>query len=233
MQAWQFVGEALKFSYQALQANRVRTLLTALGLLIGNASVILVVTISITSRDLIIDRIRGIGSNLITAYYDAGTQDSSRANADFVKLADVEAVRRELGSRISAASCPKRYWVKRTGCSPGNSRSRTAGFCRYVMSSRPNPKKTARAPPSAASNGTRLERTTPATRVIATQPLTAAPRTSTTSDRPPSRKARATPGRAACETASPWSDRRRTTVHPDQRVEPSAAPPSRQGSSVA
>jgi putative ABC transport system permease protein len=85
MPAWQFVSEAFKFSYQALQANRVRTLLTALGLLIGNASVILVVTISITSRDLILDKIRG------------------RANADFVKLADVEAVRRELGGRITAA----------------------------------------------------------------------------------------------------------------------------------
>ncbi|NWF83427.1 MAG: ABC transporter permease [Bryobacteraceae bacterium] len=104
MTAWQFLTEAFRFSCQALHANRVRTLLTALGLLIGNASVILVVTISITSRDLILDRIRGIGSNLITAYYDAGTQDSSKANADFVKLADVEAVRRELGGRINAAS---------------------------------------------------------------------------------------------------------------------------------
>jgi putative ABC transport system permease protein len=103
MAFWQFASEAFKFSYQALAANRIRTLLTALGLLIGNASVILVVTISITSRDLILDKIRGIGSNLITAYYDAGTQDSSQANADFVKLADVEAVRRELGSRITAA----------------------------------------------------------------------------------------------------------------------------------
>lgn len=104
MGSWQSVAEAFRFSYQALRANIVRTLLTALGLVIGNASVILVVTISITSRDLILDKIRGIGSNLITAYYDAGTQDSSKANADFVKLADVEAVRRELGPRIVAAS---------------------------------------------------------------------------------------------------------------------------------
>ncbi len=104
MASWQFLTEAFRFSYQALRSNLVRTLLTALGLVIGNASVILVVTISITSRDLILDKIRGIGSNLITAYYDAGTQDSSKANADFVKLADVEAVRRELGSRIVAAT---------------------------------------------------------------------------------------------------------------------------------
>jgi putative ABC transport system permease protein len=100
----QFLYEAFKFSYQALQANRVRTLLTALGLLIGNASVILVVTISITSRDLILDKIRGIGSNLVSAYYDAGTQDSAKADADYVKLADVEAARKQLGERITAAS---------------------------------------------------------------------------------------------------------------------------------
>lgn len=100
----QFFYEAFKFSYQALQANRVRTMLTALGLLIGNASVILVVTISITSRDLILDKIRGIGSNLVSAYYDAGTQDSAKADADYVKLADVEAARRQLDGRIVAAS---------------------------------------------------------------------------------------------------------------------------------
>lgn len=104
MPSLQFLYEAFRFSYQALQANRVRTLLTALGLLIGNASVILVVTISITSRDLILDKIRGIGSNLISAYYDAGTQDTAKADADFIKLADVEAVRKELGSRVVAAS---------------------------------------------------------------------------------------------------------------------------------
>jgi len=100
----QFWLEVLRFSWQALQANRVRTLLTALGLIIGNASVILVVTISITSRDLILDKIRGIGSNLVYAYYDAGGMDEAKANADFVKLADVEAVRTQLGPRIVAAT---------------------------------------------------------------------------------------------------------------------------------
>jgi putative ABC transport system permease protein len=100
----QFWLEVLRFSWNALQANRVRTLLTALGLIIGNASVILVVTISITSRDLILDKIRGIGSNLVYAYYDAGGMDETKANADFVKLADVEAVRTQLGARIVAAT---------------------------------------------------------------------------------------------------------------------------------
>ncbi len=98
------LGEALRFSIQALRANKVRTLLTALGLVIGNASVILVVTISLTSRDYILEQIRGIGSNLISAYYEAGSLTSANVEADFVKMADVEAVRQHLGDRIVAAT---------------------------------------------------------------------------------------------------------------------------------
>ncbi len=96
--------ECFVFAFRALHANKVRTALTALGLVIGNASVILVVTISLTSRDIILDKIRGIGSNLVMAYYDAGGQNVTRAAADFVKLADVEAVRSRLADRIIAAS---------------------------------------------------------------------------------------------------------------------------------
>src|SRR6202022_1911943 len=99
-----YFGESFRFSLQAMSANKFRTFLTALGLVIGNASVILVVTISITSRDYILDQIRGIGSNLIYAQYSAGTNTSTKVDADFIKLADVEAVRKQLGSRIGAAT---------------------------------------------------------------------------------------------------------------------------------
>ena len=98
------IGEALRFSVLALRHNPVRSLLTALGMVIGTASVILVVTISITSRDYVLDQIRGVGSNLISAQYSAGTNTSTQVDADFIKLADVEAVRRQFGSRIVAAS---------------------------------------------------------------------------------------------------------------------------------
>ena len=64
-----FLAEALKFSVQALRANPVRSLLTGLGMVIGTASVILVVTISLTSRDYILEQVQGIGSNIIFAYY--------------------------------------------------------------------------------------------------------------------------------------------------------------------
>jgi len=98
------IGEALRFSLHALRANKIRTFLTALGLVIGNASVILVVTISLTSQDYILDQIRGIGSNLIYANYEAGSQTATQVEADFVKLTDLEAVRQQLGSKITAAT---------------------------------------------------------------------------------------------------------------------------------
>src|SRR5467141_2853953 len=97
-------GEALRFSFQALRANTVRSFLTCLGMLIGNASVILVVTISQTSQDYILEQIRGLGSNIVYAYFEAGSQAQSKSQADFIKQADVDAVRSELGSRIVAAT---------------------------------------------------------------------------------------------------------------------------------
>ena len=100
-----FHVEALRSSVQALRANKFRAFLTALGLVIGNASVILVVTISLTSRDYILEEIQRIGSNLIYAQYEAGNNGAmADADADYIKTGDVDAVREQLGSRIVAAT---------------------------------------------------------------------------------------------------------------------------------
>ena len=98
-----FLGEALRFSAQALRQNPVRSLLTGLGMVIGTASVILVVTISLTSRDYILEQVEGIGSNMIFAYYVSGGTTAA-ADADFIKMADVEAIRRQLQPEIVAAT---------------------------------------------------------------------------------------------------------------------------------
>ena len=99
-----FLGEALRFSAQALRANPVRSLLTGLGMVIGTASVILVVTISLTSRDYILQQVEGIGSNIIFAYYVSAGPASAAADADYIKMADVEAVRQNMAGDIVAAT---------------------------------------------------------------------------------------------------------------------------------
>ena len=99
------LSEAFSFSFKALRQNPVRSLLTGLGMVIGTASVILVVTISLTSQKYILEQIEGVGSNMIFASYEVGSQQSSaEVNADFVKTADVRAIRDGLASRIVAAT---------------------------------------------------------------------------------------------------------------------------------
>src|SRR5215475_12569395 len=98
-----FLDEAVRFSWQALRASPVRSLLTGLGMAIGTASVILVVTISLTSRDYILEQVQGIGSNIIFAYY-ANAGGSAVADADYIKMSDVQSLRQELPADIVAAT---------------------------------------------------------------------------------------------------------------------------------
>src|SRR5215470_4206203 len=98
-------AETLRSSFEALRANKFRSFLTALGLVIGNASVILVVTISLTSRDYVLDQIQAIGSNIIYASFDGGNNPAmAAADADYIKITDVQAVRQQLGSRVVAVT---------------------------------------------------------------------------------------------------------------------------------
>jgi len=105
-----FVAEALRFSWDALRANRVRSLLTALGMIIGTASVILVVTIALTGRDYIMQQIEGVGSNLIYAFYEAGDKPISRsALSDHLTVEDLQAVRQEVAHVRAAAAIIIQY----------------------------------------------------------------------------------------------------------------------------
>jgi putative ABC transport system permease protein len=99
-----FLGESIRFSAQALGANPVRSLLTGLGMVIGTASVILVVTISLTSRDYILEQVEGVGSNIVFAYYATSGPTTATADADYVKMADIAAIRQELRAEITAAT---------------------------------------------------------------------------------------------------------------------------------
>ena len=99
-----FLGESLRFSAQALRANPVRSLLTGLGMVIGTASVILVVTISLTSRDYILEQVEGMGSNIIFAYYVTGGPPVRRPTPTTSRWRTWQAIRQELAPDICAAT---------------------------------------------------------------------------------------------------------------------------------
>ncbi len=57
--------ETATVAFDALRANKLRAMLTSLGVIIGSASIVLVVTVSLTSRRFVISQIESIGSNLV------------------------------------------------------------------------------------------------------------------------------------------------------------------------
>ena len=86
--------EALGFAYDSLRANKVRTGLTALGMVIGTGSVILVTTIALTSRDYVLSQIEGVGSNMIYAYHEGENSVTGRGSiSDALTLQDLQAIR--------------------------------------------------------------------------------------------------------------------------------------------
>ena len=96
------VAEAFRFALDSLLVNRMRALLTGLGMVIGTASVILVATIALTGRDYILAQIEGVGSNMIYASYEADLS-KNQSLSDFLTLDDLEAVRAQIPS-LKAAS---------------------------------------------------------------------------------------------------------------------------------
>src|SRR5260370_30834945 len=59
------IRETVTVAIDALRANKLRAILTSLGVIIGSASIVLVVTVALTSRKFVLSQIEAVGSNLI------------------------------------------------------------------------------------------------------------------------------------------------------------------------
>ena len=57
--------DAIRSALEALRANPTRSLLTTLGIIIGVAAVIIVVAVGSGARELVVSRIKSLGSNLL------------------------------------------------------------------------------------------------------------------------------------------------------------------------
>jgi putative ABC transport system permease protein len=63
-------NETWMVALDALWANKVRAFLTTLGVIIGSACIVLVVTVALSGRRYVIQQIEGVGSNLVYARLD-------------------------------------------------------------------------------------------------------------------------------------------------------------------
>jgi putative ABC transport system permease protein len=92
------LSEILKIALDSFRTSKVRFLLTALGMVIGTASVILVVTIGLTGKQFILAEIQKIGTNEIELEYAGGGASGTEnvAYNDFLTREDEKAVDEQL-----------------------------------------------------------------------------------------------------------------------------------------
>jgi putative ABC transport system permease protein len=98
MQRW---IECLRLALAALKADKLKAFLTTLSVVIGCASLVLVLTIAGTGKKYIVSRIEGIGANL--AYATLNRNGSPVELQDELTLADLEAIRNTLPMVTAAA----------------------------------------------------------------------------------------------------------------------------------
>jgi putative ABC transport system permease protein len=96
-------GETLSVAIQTFRVSKMRFILTSIGMVIGTASLILVVTIGLTGKQYLLQQIQNIGSNMMVAQYLGGGIYGRDASSDFLTLDDLNAVRQRVPG-ISNAS---------------------------------------------------------------------------------------------------------------------------------
>ena len=96
-------SEIMSFAYDTFTGNKVRFMLTSLGMVIGTASLILVVTIGLTGKQYVLNQIQGIGANLIYAEYEGGAQRITNTAPDPLTVDDMAAADEQVSEIVSAS----------------------------------------------------------------------------------------------------------------------------------
>jgi putative ABC transport system permease protein len=98
------LSEIAKLAIDSFRTAKVRFVLTALGMVIGTASVILVVAISATGRQYILTEIQGIGTNLVELEYAGGGSGAvTNLQSDFLTFDDEHTIDEQIPS-VAASS---------------------------------------------------------------------------------------------------------------------------------
>jgi len=98
-------SEIVMLALDSFRASKVRFALTALGMVIGSASLILVVTIGLTGKQYVLKAIQGVGTNMVELEYSGGGVGAiGDTRNDFMTRDDESAVMEQVPA--VAASSP-------------------------------------------------------------------------------------------------------------------------------
>lgn len=95
--------EILQFAFDQFRTNKIRFVLTAFGMVVGTASLILVVTIGLTGKQYVLNQIQGIGANMITAFYEGGGPRVTQVQSDQLSIQDMKAVQEQVPGVIATS----------------------------------------------------------------------------------------------------------------------------------
>jgi putative ABC transport system permease protein len=98
---------------RALRASKLRSLLSTLGVAIGSACVVLVVTVSLSAKTYITGLIEAVGSNLVYAEFTPG--EARPPLADFLSLGDLQAIQPSILQVTHVAGSHARHLTVATG----------------------------------------------------------------------------------------------------------------------
>ncbi|AMO48768.1 macrolide transport system ATP-binding/permease protein [Kosakonia oryzendophytica] len=96
--------EALTMAWHAMAANKMRTLLTMLGIIIGIASVVSIVVVGDAAKQLVLADIRSIGTNTIDVYPGKDFGDDDPQYRQALKYDDLTAIQKQPWVRSATPS---------------------------------------------------------------------------------------------------------------------------------
>ncbi len=97
-------SETWKVALDALRADKVKAFLTMLGVVIGSACIVLVVTVALSGKRYVIAQIEAVGSNLVYAEHQRAGPLQTAALSDEIALGDLEAVRQRIPEVVEVAA---------------------------------------------------------------------------------------------------------------------------------
>src|SRR5436305_6478628 len=100
------VGSTFNVAFRALRRNKMRSVLTALGIIIGVGAVIAVVVIGNGAKAQVEAQIASLGENVILIFSGSTTSSGIRTGwggAGTLKIEDAEAIRREVPGVIAVS----------------------------------------------------------------------------------------------------------------------------------
>src|SRR5947209_8805206 len=97
------LSEILNFAYDTFCSNKIKFLLTSLGMMIGTASLILVVTIGMTGKQYVLNLIQAIGANMIYVEYEGGADRITATTPDPLTIDDLRAVKEQVPGVTNAS----------------------------------------------------------------------------------------------------------------------------------